>query len=65
MCIRDRSETTAEQGEEPAAAENPAEPAQDTAEEPDPLVPGRAEDADPDTTCLLYTSSASPLPVCS
>ena len=38
-------EAAEEQGKEPAAAENPAEPAQDTAEEPDPLVPGRAEDA--------------------
>ena len=53
------SETTAEQGEEPAAAENPAEPAQDTAEEPDPLVPGRAEDADPDTTESTETAETA------
>ena len=53
------SETTAEQGEEPAAAENPAEPAQDTAEEPDPLVPGRAEDAEPDTTESTETAETA------
>ena len=53
------SETTAEQGEEPAAAENPAEPARDTAEEPDPLVPGRAEDADPDTTESTETAETA------
>ena len=53
------SETTAEQGKEPAAAENPAEPAQDTAEEPDPLVPGRAEDAEPDTTESTETAETA------
>ena len=53
------SETTAEQGKAPAAAENPAEPAQDTAEEPDPLVPGRAEDAEPDTTESTETAETA------